>query len=286
MMKKPRITIIGLGSVGTAFLNVFSDTAFQVISVYNRSEIDPNLIKRFPNTIFTRGLPKESGELGKVIFLTVSDDAIESVSKTLAESFPDLDKKIIAHCSGTYSSGVLSDLEKNGASIASFHPMKAITPTTDSFENIWFDLEGEEPAMLELEKIAGDLKANSFRVEPKAKPLLHASAVVASNYLVVLAELVSQISSLGNVPEETALNAITPLMENTLQNIKELGVTEALTGPIARGDLKTVKQHIESLKNNPELLSLYKTLGIEAIKIAVRKNGDSDSLEEIRKLLS
>ncbi|MEQ8525632.1 DUF2520 domain-containing protein [Gracilimonas sp.] len=285
-MEKPRITIIGLGSVGTAFLNVLSEAGYQVLSVYNRSEIDPDLIKKFPNTIFTKGLPKESGELGDIIFITVSDDAIESISEALSESLAALNGKIVAHCSGAHSSVVLSSMQKKGVSVASFHPMKAITPKTNSFEGTWFDVEGEEEAMLKLEKIADNLKAHSFRVEPKAKPLLHASAVVASNYLVVLAELVSKISSLGNVPEETALKAITPLMENTLQNVKELGVTEALTGPIARGDLKTVKQHIESLKKAPELLSLYRTLGIEAVKIAVRKTGDSNSLEEIRKLLS
>ena len=285
-MDKARISIIGLGRVGRALLNVFVKKGYKVVSVYNRSEIDPDFVKKNPDTIFTKGIPKDTEELGDFIFLTVSDDAIESLANTLAESLDDLKGKSVIHCSGTYSSEILSSLSRIGATIASFHPMKAITPTTNSFEGVWFDMEGDEEVTVELDRIASELSANTFLVEPKAKPLLHASAVVASNYLVVLAELVSKISSLGDVPGETALKAITPLMENTLQNVKELGVTEALTGPIARGDLKTVKQHIESLKDAPELLSLYKTLGIEAVKIAIRKSGDSESLDEIRKLLS
>ncbi|MGN8226605.1 Rossmann-like and DUF2520 domain-containing protein [Gracilimonas sp. BCB1] len=285
-MKKPRITIIGLGNVGSALLNVLTKSGYEVLSVFNRSEIDPDLIKKYPDTYFSKGLPNNENKLGELIFLTVSDDAIESVATQLSERYTDLNGRNVVHCSGVHASGVLAPLSKSGASIASFHPMKAITPKTYTFENTWFDVEGDEAAMLSLEKLTDSIKAHMFRVEPKAKPLLHASAVVASNYLVVLAELVSKISALGNVPEETALKAITPLMENTLRNVKELGVTEALTGPIARGDLKTVKQHVESLKNVPELLSLYKTLGIEAVKISIRKNGETASLEEIRKLLS
>ncbi len=285
-MEKPRITIIGLGNVGSALLNVLTTSGYEVLSVFNRSEIDPELIKNFPDTYFGKGLPAKETKTGELIFLTVSDDAIESIATSLSQRFTDLVNKSVIHCSGAYASEVLSPLSKAGASIASFHPMKAITPETTSFENTWFDVEGDESAILSLKKLADAIKAHVFRVEPKAKPLLHASAVVASNYLVVLAELVSKISALGDVPAETALLAITPLMENTLQNVKDMGVTNALTGPIARGDLKTVKQHIDSLENAPELLSLYKTLGIEAVKIAVRKNGETDSLEEIRKLLS
>ena len=286
MKSHTQITIIGLGNVGTALLKVLTGKGYSIKSVYNRSEIDPDLIKKYPDIIFQKGLPESSEEVGGLIFLTVSDDAIPSVAQNLSDHFRSFEGKQVVHCSGTYSSKVLHLLKKKGASVASFHPMKAITPNTASFEDVWFDLEGDEDVLADLENLTDQLKAHSFRVEPDAKPLLHASAVVASNYLVVLAELVSKISALGNIREETALKAITPLMQNTLQNIEELGVTEALTGPIARGDLKTVKLHLENLDKAPELLSLYKTLGIEAVKIAIRKNGDSTSLEEIRKLLS
>lgn len=285
-MKQPRITIIGLGSVGSALLNVLTVSGYEVISVFNRSEIDPELIRNFPDTYFSKGLSFIENKLGELVFLTVSDDAIGSVAAQLSEKIADWNNRSVVHCSGVHTSEVLSALSKIGASVASFHPMKAITPKTTSFKSTWFDVEGDEAAIRILEKLSDNINAHVFRVEPNAKPLLHASAVAASNYLVVLAELVSKISALADVPEETALKAITPLMDNTLQNVKELGVTEALTGPIARGDFKTVKQHVESLKNAPELLSLYKTLGIEAVKIAVRKNGETNSLEEIRKLLS
>ncbi|MEX2603560.1 MAG: Rossmann-like and DUF2520 domain-containing protein [Gracilimonas sp.] len=285
-MEKARITIIGLGRVGTALLKAFTDQGYSVISVYNRSEISQGLQSQFPETAFYNGLPSNDSPPGNYIFITVSDDAIQSVSNELAHRFSTLENISVIHCSGTHSSNILDSLKLLGAITASFHPMKAITPKTDSFEDIWFDMEGDVAVLTELEKMAAKFRAKTFRVEPEAKPLLHASAVVASNYLVVLADLVSKISAKGNVSEEIALKALTPLMEATLQNIKELGVTEALTGPISRGDVHTIKQHLESLKTSPNLISLYKTLGLEAVKIAERKEGSSQSLKEIKSLLS
>jgi predicted short-subunit dehydrogenase-like oxidoreductase (DUF2520 family) len=284
-MKEARITIIGLGRVGTALLRVLSEKGYTVMNAFNRSGVDADLKKNHPQTKFISGLPDKGTILGDWIFLSVSDDAIPSVVDRLIDQSRDLNKNVV-HLSGSHSSKVLAPLKNAGASIASFHPMKAITPTTTSLEGTWFDLEGDEELLKSLEELAQDLDAHSFRVEPDAKPLLHASAVVASNYLVVLAELVSKISAEANIPEEIALKALTPLMENTLQNISEMGVTDALTGPIARGDVKTIKQHLQNLNNAPDLCSLYKTLGLEAVKIAEKKSGESQSLQEIKKLLS
>jgi len=268
------------------FLDVLSEKNFEIISVFNRSEIEPSIQAKYPYTVFKTGLPKNSDSLGELIFLTVSDDAISDISTKLSEVIDKLPQKSIVHCSGTHSSKVLEPFQKRGAKIASFHPIKAITQKTSSFKNIWFDLEGDEALLIRLEALVKSFGAYSFRVEPEAKPFLHASAVVASNYLVVLADLVTKISAQGNISEEIAIKALSPLMENTLSNIKELGVTDALTGPIARGDIQTVNKHLECLEVVPDLSLLYRKLGIEAVKIAERKNGSTRSLKKIKELLS
>lgn len=268
------------------FLEVLSEKNFEITSVFNRSEIESSIQSKYPKTIFQTGLPEKNDPLGDLIFLTVSDDAISEISTQLSRKINGFDGKSIVHCSGTHSSKVLEPFQEKGATVASFHPIKAITNKTSSLRNIWFDMEGDELLLIRLEELAELLGAKSFRVEPEAKPFLHASAVVASNYLVVLADLVTKISAKGNIPEDIAIKALSPLMENTLSNIKELGVTDALTGPIARGDVQTIEKHLQSLDAEPGLSELYKKLGAEAVKIAVRKNGSSPSLEKIRKLLS
>ncbi|MBD3615684.1 MAG: DUF2520 domain-containing protein [Gracilimonas sp.] len=285
-MKNTRISIVGLGQVGMSFLNVLSVKKYEIVSVFNRSKIDSSIASKFPGTTFKAGLPSKKGAIGNLILLTVSDDAIEKVSRDIASHFDNLVGFMFAHCSGVHSSEVLSALKQKGAKIASFHPMKSITESANSFQDTWFDIEGDEEVLIELEQLTKKLQAKTFRVEPEAKPFLHAAAVVASNYLVVLADLVSKISSEGNVPEDIALKAMTPLMHNTLQNIETKGVAESLTGPIERGDIETIQKHLNNLQNTPELLSLYKVLGNEAVKIAVQKKGASPSLKKIKDLFS
>lgn len=269
-----------------ALLNALSECKIEVISVFNRSEIEPSVIDEFPNSFFKKGLPEQDDPIGDLIILAVSDDSIELVSKQISAVLIPTENKNVIHCSGTHSSEILAHLKKKGVKTASFHPIKAITKNTVSFKGIWFDMEGDKELLSILEQLTEKLGAFSFRVEPEAKPFLHASAVVASNYLVVLADLVSRISAQGNIPEETAIKALAPLMENTLSNINELGVTDALTGPIAREDVQTIEKHLQSLDSAPKLQVLYKTLGLEAVKIAERKKGATTSLSKIKKLLS
>lgn len=269
-----------------ALLKALTECKIEVVSVFNRSEIEPTVIDEFPNSFFKQGLPEQSDPLGDLIILAVSDDSIELVSKQIADILTPIENKNVIHCSGTHSSEILAHLEKKGVRIASFHPIKSVTKNTVSFEGIWFDMEGDKELLSILEQLSENLGAFSFRVEPEAKPYLHASAVVASNYLVVLADLVSKISAKGNIPGETAIKALAPLMENTLSNINELGVTDALTGPIAREDVQTIQKHLQCLASAPELQGLYKTLGLEAVKIAERQKGNTASLKKIKELLT
>lgn len=285
-MKNSRITIIGMGQVGQALLKVFEDHGLNVLTAYNRSPLSEELVNLYPKTDFYVGLPSSGVDLGDWIFITVSDDAIPEVVNTLSQQLKSMADKKVIHCSGTHTSLILDPLVQIGAKAASFHPMRSITKNSSSFTDTWFDIEGNEEALAYLEKLADQMGARTIRVDPGSKPFLHAAAVVASNYLVVLAKLVSDIAAKGNISEEIALKALTPLMENTIQNLKELGVTNSLTGPVERNDINTIQEHIKILQNDPETLSLYKNLGKEAVKITETKKGTSSSLDIIKDLLT
>ena len=266
MTIKPSISIFGNGRVGGALQNSCDKAGYKIDSVYSR-----NLC------------PSSIDELGEVIFLTVQDSEIENLAKKLSSAFDDLSKNIIVHCSGTLSSSILKSLEKKGSKIASFHPLKAITLNEDSLEGIWFDMEGDEGALNVLEKITKDLGANCFEVKPEAKPLLHASAVVSSNYLVSLLKLATDIAETGGIDPDIALKALVPLAESSLENIKKKGFEKALTGPIERGDFTTIQEHLKQLKENPDLLNLYKALGHKTISIA--KGLNENQIRDLKQLL-
>ena len=92
-------------------------------------------------------------------------------------------------------------------------------------------------------------------MDDEQRALYHSAAVLASNYLVTLAALVQD--AFGEI------DPFIPLMEGTLANVRNLGTTRALTGPILRGDASTIERHIEALQDlAPAVAPYYRTLGV------------------------
>ena len=144
-------------------------------------------------------------------------------------------------------------------------------------------MEGDSQTLEILKELAADLKAFSFEIKPEAKPMLHAAAVVSSNYVVTIMKIATEIAKAGDIDPDDALKALMPLMESSVQNIKEKGFNDALTGPISRGDFFTVEKHVKSLKNYPDLLSIYKKLGSLTVDIAQL---NEQSKKKLKNLLS
>lgn len=283
-MAKPDITIIGPGNVGTAFLRAVSDNGYKVRSVFSRKSA-AHLKTQFPEIFFGEGLP-DKNNIGEMVFIAVSDDAISDVARRISKSDESLSGKKFVHFSGAFSSEILFPLKEKGAATASFHPIKSITAETKDLSNIWFDMDGDEELLNELEILAEDLGSETLRINPEHKTLLHASAVFASNYLVVLTKMMTELTEEAGIPEKDALQAFLPLINGTVSNLEQLGVENSLTGPILRGDVETIKQHLESLKKFPELHSVYKKLGLQAVEIAIGKKGETEAYQQIKKLLS
>lgn len=265
-MRKPSVTIFGVGRVGGALQKSLTKAGYSIASIFNR--------KTFPSSI---------DELGDIIFLTVHDRDIQGLTEKLATTSSKFEDKHFIHCSGVLDASVLNPLQEKGASIASFHPLKAVTLDNDSLEGVWFDMEGDSSSLALLKNMSEDLGANCFEIEPAAKPLLHAAAVVSANYLVTLLKLAIDIATAGNIDRDIALKALLPLTESSLQNVKETGFNGSLTGPILRGDVDTIQRHIDTLSSHPELLMLYKSLGSETLKLV---DGMSpDRIKELKEIL-
>ena len=245
-MEPQTINIIGPGRLGTALESVFSDMGYEVSL-----------------------LGKEYGKhnFNGITFLTVPDGEIPGASKKLASSEASFSGKIVVHCSGVFSSEILHELAEKGALTACFHPLRAVGPDTHSFKGIFFDLEGQEEAVSQLENLAEKIGAKSIRVSSEEKELLHISAVMVSNYTVTLADLALRISANNKASERELLDALLPLMNSSFENLDRLSPAEALTGPIARGDIQTVQKHLKLLQNKPELLSIYKHLGLLTLEL-------------------
>jgi predicted short-subunit dehydrogenase-like oxidoreductase (DUF2520 family) len=110
---------------------------------------------------------------------------------------------------------------------------------------------------------------------------------VVSNFFVALVDFGLRYYQALGADRKEALKAVLPLIKGTLANIESAGIPDALTGPIMRGDIETVRGHLEAMTARaPELLSLYRELGRHTVAVAQEKNSITPQrAAEIRKLM-
>ena len=121
--------------------------------------------------------------------------------------------------------------------------------------------------------------------DKESAALYHAGAVAVSNYFVALVHYGLKFYQALGADKKEALKAVLPLIKGTLHNIETLGIPDALTGPIMRGDAETVRDHLAAMqKRAPELIGLYKELARQTVEVARDKGSiDQQKAEELLK---
>lgn len=215
-----------------------------------------------------------AAQYGHWVILTVPDDAIETVAEELADSAMDWQDKFVFHCSGLLTTESLNSLEKRGALVASLHPIQSFPqkkPDLKAFEDIFFGLEGKQEALNLAIGITRQLGGKYFILEAHNKPLYHTACSMASNFLATLLDTAAELLSQAGLADSTASQVLMPLVQGTLQNVKKFDAGTALTGPIARGDEKSIVKHLEALHKLPKLRDLYSTIAYHSLQIAKRE---------------
>src|SRR5690606_24577447 len=131
---------------------------------------------------------------------------------------------------------------------------------------------------------ASALSGRAHLIPPGLRPLYHAAAVFPSNHIVTLAAVTARLLGQARVPEENAPAAALPLLRGAVDNLEHLGFAAALTGPIVRGDVDTVRLHLGRL--SPPDRSLYSALGRETLRLARLAGLDPARAAELESLLS
>jgi len=279
-MLKPSFAIVGCGKVGTILGKFLAACGYRPAGLSSKSLSSALKAAEIIGTDLFGSEPWEQTRQADVVFMTTPDGLIEETCTRIADQGGFKADAIVLHCSGALSSDILSTAKTCGAGIGSMHPLQSFASAdyeVNPFQDIIVAVEGEDAAVGIAAKIAGDLGAKCLEIKTEAKTLYHASAVVASNYLVTLMDLSFQLIGEAGISAQDAFNVLAPLVKGTLANIERIGITEALTGPIARGDVETVAGHVKEIAaKRPDLQSLYQILGTYTIGIAHAKG----SLEE------
>ena len=285
-MIRPTLGFIGTGTLGSALARCLSTAGYRVTAVYNRSPEKAIRLASILGGDILAESPQAVADACELAFLTVPDDAIEPLCDSLVwraaqtaeshgDSAPRAHARAVVHASGAASVDILSHAADAGAAVGVFHPLQTLACPEQAARNLAgsaFGIEASTDNLGEtLDGMARALDGTPLRITGE-KAIYHASAVMASNYVVTLLSLAAGLWRHLGLASDEGLHALLPLVQGTLNNLENVGLPDALTGPIARGDAGTVSRHLDVLHRiAPKLLPVYKELARHAIPIAQAK---------------
>jgi predicted short-subunit dehydrogenase-like oxidoreductase (DUF2520 family) len=282
--EKPSLVIVGCGTVGTAMAKLLSRKGYRISAVANSKEETARKAAETTGAESYSDCPWEVTVAGDVVFITTPDDVIASVCSKIAEKKGFKRGAVVIHCSGALSSEILAPARALGAHVASLHPLQSFASADQALslvEGSFFAVEGDDDAFSMVRQIVKDVGGVSLSIAPEKKTLYHAAAVTASNYLVTVMALAIALNESAGLEKGASFKALIPLVRGTLKNIGEKGIPDALTGPIARGDLATVAAHLGNMeKDTPEYIVLYRCLGLYTVELAKAKGTISPEVAE------
>ena len=276
------VTVIGMGALGRNLARALFENGFRIKSIYSRDTRKAALIAKEVRAGFHGDLPLHKEEIGSIVFICVSDDAIEKIADQIASKGWILKNTVFAHCSGARPASALRILKIKKAVIGSLHPLQTFTEDIDSrrFNNITVSVQGDDEAIPVLMDVAKQLGSRPVKITERDKVMLHIAAVFTCNYLVTLTDvaalLLKEIDNEGD--KESKLNMLMPLMKETLENIRKKGPEASLSGPLKRGDVKTIQTHMDALEQFPDIQKLYSHLGDFTIRKLYKKHSVSEEV--------
>lgn len=283
-----RLFFVGPGRAGLALgYALWQAEAVERITYCGRRPEPPS------HPLFIQGLARYCFGLERpapgtnAVFLSVPDRVLPEMAHALAGQGDAPPGCAAFHLSGALSGDVLAPLHARGYAVGTFHPLQSMAhPVTgaDRLPGSTFALSGEPRAVRVARRLVAYLGGREVTIPVTQRPLYHAAGVLASNYLAVLLAVGGRLLVRAGVAEDRALEALLPLARGTLENVAEMGLGPALTGPVARGDGETVRLHLMSME--PREREVYRALGQELTRLAEEwEILDADGAAALRELL-
>ncbi len=277
-----KVVIIGAGAVGISFGCLLDKIGYQILAFVSNSlksaQKGVNLINDARATTDYANFIKKAD----LILITTPDQAIKKVASELFELDLVKNKATLIHLSGALDSDILADKGNETYGRLSLHPLQSVANIEQGINKLpksFFTIEGNDLGIKKGKEILTALDVDYKIITKEAKPLYHAAACVASNYLVAIVDLAIKMMQEVGISNDDALSALLPLIKGSVENIAQSDPAQALTGPLARGDKETIKQHLTSLKTFlPEKIKLYNKLAEQTIELA----GEKGSISEIQ----
>jgi len=265
-----RIGVVGAGRVGAVLASALRSAGHEIVAAAgdsdaSRSRIDtllPGVPRRKPTAV---------SRASDLLLLTVPDDMLGNVVTQLAASGAIREGQYVAHTSGRHGLAVLKPAADVGAHVLAVHPAMTFTGTeldVPRLRGCAFGVTADQPDTIAMaETLVSDLRGNLVWVPEGKRTLYHAGLAHGANHLVTLVAQAMELLRDSGATDPAA--TLRPLLTAALDNALAMG-DAALTGPIVRGDVETVRAHLADIRRwQPDTLPSYVTLARATANSAV-----------------
>ena len=285
-MKRPAITIVGAGRLGTALAMRLAEAGYSLREILVRgnprslSSAGTASARKLARSVGARVVTMRTASLtADLIWFCVPDAEVAKTAAALAKM--NWQGKIALHSSGVLTSDALRLLQEKGASVASVHPlMTFVRGSVPGLHGVTFAIEGDTAATRVALKVVRDLGGEAMSLRKRDKAAYHAFATMICPLLVSLLASSEAVAALARISKREARRRMMPIIRQTLENYLELGPARAFSGPLVRGDADTIRLHLQVLAKESAAKDAYMALARAALELR-----PSRKKRELQKLL-
>jgi predicted short-subunit dehydrogenase-like oxidoreductase (DUF2520 family) len=263
------IGVIGAGRVGAVLAARLRAAGHEVVAAAGESDASrQRAAALLPGVPLLK--PSAVARASELLLLTVPDDMLPNVVRVLADAGAIREGQVVAHTSGRHGLAVLAPAVAAGARAIALHPAMTFTGTEVDLGRLAGCVFGltADPGERELaEQLVAEIGGTPMWVPEEMRTLYHAGLAHGANHLVTLvSEAMEMLTAAGAADPAGTLR---PLLQAALDNALANG-DAALTGPIVRGDVRTVAAHLDDIAANvPDTLPTYVAMARATLDRAV-----------------
>ena len=287
VLENPKIGIIGAGKLGSSLAATLLAHDQNIAISSRRAERRDWLRDEFPNLDVVDEYTQIT-EDAKIVFITTTDSAIKEV----CDSIDWKSHHWVIHCSGVLTLDVLEAAKSAGASVAGFHPLQTfpVDGARNLFDEISYAIDCQDEDLHSwLQNFARTHRSRTFAIEGEtAHAAYHASAVLACGLLAGLIGISAELWESAGIERNRALKMLSPMLQSTIDAITRDGLPDAISGPYVRGDLETIRKHLQTTAQiNHDTSRAYAALALAQIDIANEKgNLNTDTINAVKHALT
>ena len=278
-----RLFVLGAGRAGLGVARAVAEAGGEVVGVHGRRPLPAEA----PLGTVTAGRLPAALDAATVVLVAVRDHQLDAALAELRERGVPPGAAVL-QASGSADPAGFGPLRAEGIACGTFHPLVPLARpglAPGLLRGAWVGIDGDPRAQGAASALAECVGARVLHIPAGEKGRYHAAAVFASNFPTVLAAVAERLLAASGVPAAEAGPAVRHLLSSAAANLAGGDTAPALTGPVVRGDVETVRRHVDALSATPDVLALYRALSAVALDLARTAGADPAALAAIDEVL-